>query len=80
MKINKSEIARDVSNMFGIVRIRWSVRKYPANKNNKTSMYTSDSGTNLALLLDLNSLNISAIWFSVEFILSSFKQLQLDNI
>ena len=43
-------------------------------------MYSPDSRTTLAWLLALNSLNISAIWFCVEFILFSFKQFQLDKI
>ena len=69
---NKSETASDATNMFAIVRIRRfniitrSVRKFPTNRNNTIRAYKPDSTITLALLLDLNSLNISASWSSVE--------------
>ena len=70
---NRSETASDATNMFGIVLIRWfnnitrSVREFPTNKSNRISTNPPNNRIALALLLDWNSLNISASWFSVEF-------------
>ena len=75
---NKSETASDATNMFGIVRIRRfnnrtrSVKEFPTNRNNKISMNKPDSRITLVLLLDLNSLNISASWLFMESIFFSF--------
>ena len=69
---NKSETASDATNMFGMVRIRRfnnrtrSVKEFPTNRNNEIRMIKPDSRITLVLLLDLNSLNISASWLSME--------------
>ena len=80
---NKSETASDATNMFAIVRIRRfnnitrSVRKFPTNRKNTIRTYKPDSTITLAFLLDLNSLNISASWSSVESIFLSVNQFLL---
>ena len=69
---DKSETASDVTNMFGIVRIRGfnittrSVKTFPTNKNNKTSTKTPVSRMTFSLLLDFNSFNMSASCLSAE--------------
>ena len=80
---NKSETASDATNMFATVRIRRfnnitrSVRKFPANIKNTIRTYKPDSTITLAFLLDLNSLNITASWSSVESIFLSVNQFLL---
>ena len=80
---NKSETASDATNMFAIVRIRRfnnitrSVRKFPTNRKNTIRTNKPDSTITLAFLLDLNSLNISASWSSVESIFLSVNQFLL---
>ena len=69
---DKSETASDVTNMFGIVRIRGfnittrSVKTFPTNKNNKISMKTPVSRMTFSLLLDFSSFNMSSNCFALE--------------
>ena len=69
---DKSETASDVTNMFGIVRIRGfnittrSVKTFTTNKNNKISTKTPVSRMTFSLLLDLSSFNMSSNCFALE--------------
>ena len=70
LALNKPETASDATNMFGIVLIRRFkiitkiVRQFPTNTNNTIRTYKPDSTITLALLYDLNSVDISASWSS----------------
>ena len=80
---HKSVTASDATNILVIVRrrrfssITRRVMEFPANKNDKIKVKKTDSRMTWALLLDCNSVNISASCFFVEFISCRVNQFQL---